>query len=167
MAQRMARGEEYRRGKGMRPRTKDPYRPRGKPAGGTSCAVCGLQVEDGIWKAPAAPRARARGRGLCPACRRIRDDYPGGLLKIMGRFSPRSRDEILNRARIVAQQESGAHPLQRFMRIEESPGEITLYFTGEHVPVRIGKALRRDFGGSLSIRYAPDAKFAAAHWTKD
>ncbi len=167
MAQRVTRGEGYRRGKGMRPRTKDPYRPRGKPAAGTSCAVCGLEVEGGVWKAPRSPRAPPRGRAICPACRRIRDDYPGGILRITGRFSRSRHDEILNRARIVAQKEAGAHPLQRLMRIEESPDETTLFFTGEHVPVRIGKALRRDFGGSLSIRYAPDEKFAVAHWTRD
>jgi hypothetical protein len=129
--------------------------------------VCGLQVVDGVWKKPPKyASTQTRGGGICPACRRIRDDYPGGLLKIAGRFSAH-RDEILNRVRIVAQKEAGAHPLQRLMRIEESPGEITLFFTGEHVPVRIGKALRRDFGGSLSIRYAPDEKFAVARWTRD
>jgi len=157
---------EYRRGRGFRPKTGDPYRSRGKLAAGTTCAVCGLVVVDGVWKKPASG-ARPRGRGICPACRGIRDDYPGGILKIKGKLSAARREEILNRARIVARQEAGAHPLQRLMQIEESPEETILYFTGEHVPVRVGKALRRDFGGSLSIRYAPDEKFAVAHWTRD
>lgn len=151
----------------MHPRTKDPYRPRGKEPASTSCAVCGLQVEDGVWKTPKPASARPRGRAICPACLRIRDDYPGGLLRITGRYSRVHREEVLNRARIVARKEAGTHPLQRLMRIEDKPGEIVLYFTGEHIPVRIGKALRSDFGGSLSIRYAADEKYAVAIWTKD
>lgn len=152
----------------MRPATKDPYQSRGKEPAGTSCAVCGRQVVDGAWKKPPASASRrTQGNGICPACRRIRDDYPGGLLKISGSFLRDHRDEILNRVRNVAQDEAGTHPLQRLMRIEESRGETTLYFTGEHIPVRIGKALRRDFGGTLSIRYAEDEKYSVAHWTRD
>lgn len=163
---RSIRGEEFKRGR-ITPPTKDPYRSSEKQTGGTSCAVCGLVVEEGVWKPPRKSDAADNGRDLCPACRRIRDDYPGGLLKITGRLPEAQRQEILNRARNVAEQEAGGHPLERFMRIAETAGETILYFTGGHVPVRIGKALRRDFGGSLSIRYTPNEKFAIAHWTRE
>lgn len=165
-AARSLRGQEFRRGR-ITPASKDPYRLPGKLAAGTSCAVCGLVVEDGVWKPPRIAAARFKGRDLCPACRRTRDDYPGGVLKITGKLPPARRQEILNRARIVVRQEADGHPMQRLMRISESSGETILYFTGDHVPVRVGKALRRDFGGRLSIRYAPDQKFAVAHWTRD
>ncbi len=58
-------------------------------------------------------------------------------------------------------------PLERIIDIKESNGEIVISATTEHLVARIGKAIQRDFGGDLQLRYAPEDKFATARWHRD
>ena len=58
----------------------DPYRDTGKLAEPTACPECSACYREGRWTWHAAPSDAAK--ALCPACRRIRDDYPGGYLTL-------------------------------------------------------------------------------------
>jgi len=147
---------------------KDPYEAKQKHPSNTRCDSCDLVFVAGVWRAaPAGTSHVATHTATCPACRRIRDDYPGGILRLGGAFTAGHREDILNRVRSLARQAQEEHPLQRLMRTEESGGEVAFYFTDGHVPVRIGKALRRDYGGDLDITYGRSQKFATARWTRE
>jgi hypothetical protein len=145
----------------------NPYgRPEKYPSD-TKCPGCGLLFHEGIWKwkdqdAKAAPQSK-----LCPACLQIRDGHTGGVVELDGSFTVSHRQELLNRIRNVEKQTLSERPLERIISIKESKTRIFVSATTEHLAARIGKAIQRDFGGTLDLRYAPEDKFASARWYRD
>lgn len=95
MPKRFAVSEVFR--KDMRFRLDNPYRRAEKYPSDTKCPQCGLLFLKGVWRWAATEPSHELQWKLCPACQQIRDDYPGGLLRLSGGFIARHREEILNR----------------------------------------------------------------------
>lgn len=153
--------------KDMRFRSTDPYRHPAKYPSDTWCPECGLVFRNGIWKRATSKPSEKTHLNHCPACLQIRDGYAGGILHLGGNFLERHREEILLRIRKLEKQSLEEHPLERIMRIAGNEKEVSVYATAEHLVARIGKALRRDFGGELEIKYARENKFASVRWFRD
>jgi hypothetical protein len=132
-----------------------------------SCPDCGLLFEGGVWKKNAAGSRADVACKLCPACVQIRGRIAGGEVRLSGSFVTSHRQELLNRIRNVEKQTSEERPLERIITIKEVSKEIVVSATTEHLTARIGKAIQRDFGGDLKLKYAPADKFATAHWRRD
>ncbi len=131
----------------------------------TRCPKCDLLFQDGVWK-----RGTSNGPQqwkLCPACLQIRDGQVGGIVQFSGAFTGNHRQELLNRIRNVEKQTQEERPLERIIAMKEGKDGITVSATTEHLVARIGKAIQRDFGGELNLKYAPEDKFAFAHWHRD
>jgi len=132
----------------------------------TRCPKCDLVFQDGVWKRGSS-NASDRAWKLCPACTQIRGGQVGGIVQCSGAFAANHRQELLNRIRNVEKQTQEERPLERIMNMKEDKNGITVSATTEHLVARIGKAIQRDFGGELSLRYAPEDKFALAYWRRD
>jgi hypothetical protein len=135
--------------------------------GDTKCPECGLVFMGGVWRKTTAAAVRGIPPKLCPACLQIRDGRAGGMVEIMGSFTPGHREELLNRIRNVEKQTAEDRPMERIISIKETKDRIVVSVTTEHLVARIGKAVQRDFGGNLQLKYAPEEKFAMAHWRRD
>jgi hypothetical protein len=133
----------------------------------TRCPKCELIFQNGAWKRGVLASKHELRWKLCPACLQIRDNQIGGTIKCTGSFIENHRQEILNRISNVARQTSEGHPLERIISTKENKNEIVISATTEHLVARIGKALERDFGGALELRYAPEDKYATAQWHRD
>jgi hypothetical protein len=139
----------------------------GKYKAHTKCPKCDLIFQNGVWKRGALESSHEMHWKLCPACIQIRDKQIGGTIKCTGSFIENHRQEILNRINNVARQTSETHPLERLINTSENKNQIVVSATTEHLIARIGKALERDFGGTLELRYAPEDKYATAQWHRD
>lgn len=142
----------------------DPYRDSRKPEDGTLCPDCGAGFHAGRWQ-------WGVGLGdihhaLCPACRRIRDDYPAGVIELQGDFVLHHKDEILGLARHHEAAETAEHPLNRIMGCTETAGGLELKTTDIHLPRRIGEALRRAYDGKLDIAHDEDGYFVRVRWER-
>ncbi len=131
------------------------------------CPECGLVYHEGMWKWKSPNGGRALQSKLCPACLQVRKGYAGGVVELGGTFVVSHRQELLNRVRNVEKLALNEHPLERIIRIEERKDKISISATTEHLTARIGKAIQRDFGGELVLKYAPEDKFATARWHRD
>ena len=127
----------------------------------------GLLFHEGIWKWKAQDVKPALQSKLCPACLQIRNGRAGGVVELDGSFTVSHRQELLNRIRNVEKQTVSERPLERIISIKESKTQILVSATTEHLAARIGKAIQRDFGGTLDLRYAPEDKFASARRDRD
>ncbi|HSW39747.1 MAG TPA: BCAM0308 family protein [Acidobacteriota bacterium] len=143
------------------------FQKSGKYPLNTRCPKCGLFFQNGVWKRAAATATKDQQWKLCPACIQIRDKQIGGIVQFSGSFAHTHRQEIVNRIHNVEKQTREERPLERIMSLEEREGEITVFATTEHLVARLGKSIQRDFGGTLSLRYAPEDKFAFVHWRRD
>lgn len=142
----------------------DTYKSRGKLPEPTVCPRCGAVFHKGRWSWARRP-AQAHVE-ICPACRRIEDKYPAGILNLSGLFLKTHKEEILN---VVHHQEEEAkreHPLCRIIGIEELEEGIVITTTDTHLPRRIGEALWHAYHGELSLHYSEDARLTRMIWKR-
>lgn len=140
----------------------DPYAERGKPAEPAACPECGAVFHGGRWRGGATtPDAHAR---LCPACKRMRDDLPAGIVLVGGDFDPSEKDEYLSLIEHTAQAERGEHPIERIMEIVDEDGGLVITTTGVHLARRIGEALQHAHRGQLEFRYGESENFVRVYF---
>lgn len=142
----------------------DPYEARVKLADPTVCPGCNAVYAAGRWRWAEAP-ADAK-QHLCPACQRIRDKVPAGIVLLRGEYLDAHRDELLNLARHQEALEKSDHPLNRIMAIIKRPDEVEITTTDIHLPRRIGDALHHAHKGELELVYAEDEYFVRVLWTR-
>ena len=150
----------------LKERIHDPYHTRLKLREATSCPQCGLRYRNGRWSTAATGAASFR-KLLCPACRRINDNYPAAELSLSGAFLHSHRVEIISRIRNVEKAERAEHPLNRIMDIEDDDGMIRITTTDLHLPRRIAHALKDAFGGESKTHYDRAGHFARFHWSRE
>jgi hypothetical protein len=139
----------------------------GKYPSNTRCPKCGLVYQDGVWKQGVSTGKHMQLEKLCPACLQIREGWIGGIVQCSGAFTDSHRRELLARIRNVEKQTQEERPLERIIRMKENRKGIEVLTTTEHLVARIAKSIHRDFGGELELRYAPEDKFAFAHWHRE
>lgn len=143
----------------------DPYHPQQKLPEPTLCPQCEAVFHEGRWHW--APRPVPSHEALCPACRRINDDYPAGVLTIGGAFARQHADEILGLVRHQEEAEKGEHPLHRIMAVEQGDDAIVVSTTDIHLPRRIGEALQHAYRGELAFHYDEEGYFIRVTWSRD
>jgi len=142
----------------------DPYLERHRPHEPAVCPSCGVVFEGGHWHwAPVPPKASAH---VCPACHRVRDEFPAGYVTLSGPFLTQHRDEIMGLVRNAEARAKGEHPLERIMQIVEANGELTITTTDIHLPRRIGEALKHAWHGDLDLNYLPDEYRVRVRWQR-
>lgn len=145
---------------------RDPYAHQGKLKQGSTCPQCGVVFADGRWQWMSAP-AEAERTQLCPACRRINDGYPAGLVTLSGGFVARHKTELLRLARNQEQAERGAHPMNRIMAIEGEGDTLILKTTDIHLPHRIGEAVKSAYDGELCEAFEHGEYFVRVTWRRE
>jgi hypothetical protein len=140
----------------------DTYKLRGKLPEPTVCPQCGAVFHKGRWTWAARPAGAHE--EACPACHRIRDHCPAGMIHLTGPGFDARKEEIL---RLVRNQEAEAkreHPLSRILSIDEDQGGTVVTTTDTHLPRRIGAALRRAHHGDLDLNYGQDPRLIRMTW---
>ena len=150
----------------LRERVHDPYRADEKLHDATGCPQCGARFRNGRWTWPTSKAGEFR-QQLCPACRRINDDYPAGEVILSGSFLKEHRDEVLATVNNIAEAEKGQHPLNRIMSIDEDNDTITVLTTDIHLPHRIAHAVEAAWGGTFTTHYDREGYFARVQWRRD
>jgi NMD protein affecting ribosome stability and mRNA decay len=142
----------------------DPYQRQQKLNEGTVCPECRAVYHQGRWQWVA--RFEGVGEELCPACRRIKDEFPAGMVTLRGGFAREHKEEMIHLARHQEEAEKKEHPLNRIMSIEEDAEGIVINTTDIHLPRRIGEAVKRAFHGEIEDRFEKDGYFVRVHWTR-
>ena len=142
----------------------DAYGTKGKWPEPTVCRECGARFVGGRWTWEAG--SGGAHETVCPACRRIADNFPAGYLKIKGPFFDGHAEEIRNLIRNTEGLEKVRHALERIIAIADQDGGLLVTTTGIHVARRIGEALERAYQGTLSFRYAEGAKRIRIYWER-
>ncbi len=131
------------------------------------CPRCGASYRNGRWtwqKAPVGSVER-----VCPACERIAQDYPAGVVDIGGGFAQSHREELINLARNVEERECREHPLKRIMSIVEGDGGIQNPVTHGKLADAIGRALKSAYEGELEHppTTGEQGNLVRIRWTRD
>lgn len=153
----------------------DPYIPREHVPDGTRCELCGSIAHGGHWHLPEDYQLPVRKEGdrsytheaLCPACRKIQDHVPGGVVRITGSFVWDHEEEIMNLIRNEAIKAMGLNPLERIMSLEYADNAIEITTTNEKLAQKIGKALHKAYSGTIEYKWSEDTKLVRVLWHRD
>lgn len=127
----------------------DPYRSDRKYPEPTVCPDCRAVHEKGRWRwREPLPGAAER---LCPACRRIREEFADGDVTLSGPFLRAHRDEIMAVVRRVSDDARRRFPLQRLIRIAEDDAQTHIFTTSAHLARSLGRAVHAAFHGELAV----------------
>lgn len=137
-----------------------------KLTGSAICPDCGVLYDNGRWQWPTAPHSVTH-EAVCPACQRIRDNKPAGMLILGGPYFTAHREEIMHLVQNKVDEQSAEHPLKRIMRINTSqPEQVAVTFTDQHSPWGVGQALRHAHRGTLDVRHSDDLDILIAEWQR-
>jgi NMD protein affecting ribosome stability and mRNA decay len=143
----------------------DPYQRQQKLDDDTVCPQCGAVYRQGRWQWGARPENSHE--ALCPACRRINDKFPAGVVELRGALGRQQKEEIVRLARHQEEAEKGEHPLNRIITIDEDADGIVINTTDIHLPRRIGEAVERAFHGNLNEVFDEGGYFVRVNWTAE
>ena len=155
-------GQKKDRPRGVAQRNPEVYRKATKPSGAQRCTECGLVEYRGRWSRRAPGRLRLAD-GLCPACRRVRERYPAGTVRVPKKLCG-DRDALVRLIRNTEKAEAAEHPLERLMDIKESGGNLVVTTTGVHLARQVAHQLARQFHRKPHFRYAEGESLVRVDW---
>ncbi len=160
-------GRRRKWGRGRAPDVHDPYAAATKLKSPAHCTTCGVIYEHGRWAWP-GPEKKTEGEEiLCPACKRIEADDPGGLLVLEGTFWPMHQTEILNLLHNVEQQDKKNFPLHRIMSAAADGNAMVVAATDPHLVQRMNDALTSAYNGQADVKHDTDEYFMQVNWFRD
>lgn len=145
-------------------REHDAYRADHKPPEPTVCPQCAATYHAGRWQWTAAPAGAHE--EMCPACRRIHDEFPAGYVTLDGAYFREHRDELMQLLDHRAEHAKAEHPLQRVMAIEDTADGVVITTTDTHLARGLGEALHHAHQGELKLRYEDAQNLVRVHWTR-
>ncbi|MDO8683825.1 MAG: BCAM0308 family protein [Armatimonadota bacterium] len=151
----------------------DPYISDLGPNEVQVCSECKSVYHDQRWYLESQAQEALKksktelGYTVCPACLKIRDKMPGGIVHLAGAFLISHKDEILNLIHNEGDRAKSINPLERVMDIETVNAGMDVLTTNERLAQRIGKALHRAYHGEVSYNWSQDTKLARVNWRRD
>ena len=150
----------------------DPYLQEMKPDEVAICRECHSVYTHQRWElenqaANALASAKHIVETLCPACQKIRDRMPGGILTLKGRFLQQHEQEIINLVHRENRKAMLINPLERIMDIEREESNIRVLTTNEKLAQKLGRAIHKAYSGDVEYKWSDDTKLARVNWHRD
>jgi hypothetical protein len=137
------------------------------------CQDCGAYHIHGRWyrkdKAQAEDlRDQEIHQVICPGCKQIHDQNPGGVLTLKGAFLAAHFDEIMHLIQNEDFNAQGINPLEKIMEItrdEDDCLEITT--TNEFLVQRLGKAVHSAYSGDIEYKFGGSDCPVRVYWQRN
>jgi NMD protein affecting ribosome stability and mRNA decay len=102
----------------------------------------------------------------CPACRRVADRNPAGIIALSGGYLEQNWNEIQNLVRRVEGQSLVKNPLGRIMAIEQGKTGITITTTEDKMAQKIGREIFRAHKGELIFSWSHEQQLVRVTWNR-
>jgi len=152
--------------------TTDPYMPRGGSQKTAVCEGCHAVYHNKRWSADpklydTVMQGPAVATLVCPACLKIRDNFPGGLVTLRGDYVLSHRQDLMSLIRNEEERARGFNPLERIMSVRENGhGSLVIATTNEKLAQRLGRALKKAFHGAVAYQWSHDNKLVRVDWER-
>ena len=152
-------------------RSTNVYLPKKGMKEAAICSRCNLVYQNKSWSLDELEARRLKDdsrvrRGTCPACRRMEDNLPGGIVTFSGDYFRKHEVEILD---IIKNEEARArvkNPLGRVMEIAQEGNVLTVTTTEEKLAQKLGKEVYRAHKGELRYQWAHEEKLVRVNWAR-
>lgn len=155
----------------MAERSTDVYLPKGGSREVALCSKCGAFYWNKRWSTDQAELGKAREEAgttqvVCPACQRMHDDNPAGVLTLSGEYLLQHEDDILNMIKNVEASGRGRNPLARIMEITQDNRILTVSTTDAKLAQKLGKEVHKAHKGDLQFLWSQAESFVRVNWTR-
>ncbi len=103
---------------------------------------------------------------ICPACQRIEDDNPAGIVTFSGNYLVEHELEILNIIKNEAEKTSIKNPLARIMEIRQEGNVMTIRTTDDKLAQKLGTNIYKAHSGNLEYQWSKDYNFVRVNWSR-
>lgn len=147
----------------------DPYEMFKAPKGPVICRTCKAIYKNKRWyidseearKLAASPGTN---KIVCPACQKIKDDYPEGIVTLTWSDLRKHEAEIRGLIANVEERALSVNPLERVMKIARLKKDLEVKTTNDRLAQRIGRELVRAFKGKVTTHWAHRDMLARVAW---
>lgn len=152
-------------------RSTDVYLPKKGIREAALCSCCGALYRRKRWSVDDEALQKARsGNKLnqvtCPACRRVADNNPAGVVTLSGEYLRWHRDDILNAIRQIEARSRTKNPLGRIMAIDQGDDFLTVTTTEDKLAQKLGRELFKAHRGELHYRWNHEEHFVRVSWSR-
>ena len=146
-------------------RSTDVYLPKRGLEEGSVCRECGVIYHNKRWQVEREGTVTTCAV-LCPACQRMEDHNPGGVVTLSGPYLAKHKKEILNEIRHTEAKSRAKNPMGRIMEIKEDAGEITVTTTEDKLAQKLGREVYRSQKGELHYQWSHDQNLVRVAWIR-
>jgi hypothetical protein len=160
---------QYTTGYKKRLSNTDPYLPRGAQ-GAAVCEGCHAVYQNKRWylNEDNLKAGTKTVSVVCPACLKIRDNFPGGIVTLQGGYVLPHKRDLLRLVKNEEERARGYNPLERIMSIRENGrGSIVISTTNEKLAQRLGRAIKKAFQGHVIYRWSHENKLVRVDWQRE
>lgn len=158
--------------KGLRTvRSTDVYLPKTGLKETAVCKKCHLIHRNKRWYLDEKESQRLlmdvkTNKGVCPACRRMEDNNPGGVVTLTGNYFKEHEHEILDLLKNEEAESRGKNPLGRIMEISQEGHVLTISTTEDKLAQKLGREVYKAHKGELHYQWSHDQNFVRVNWTR-
>lgn len=158
--------------KGFRPsRSTDVYLPKAGLKDTAVCKKCALVYHDKRWvldeqKGKELLADTSVGSGICPACRRMADNNPAGVVIFTGEYFSEHENEILNLLNHIEAKSRTKNPLGRIMEISQEGKVLTVTTTEDKLAQKLGREVFKAHKGELHYSWSHEEGVVRVSWKR-
>ncbi|HOI15998.1 MAG TPA: BCAM0308 family protein [Geobacteraceae bacterium] len=136
------------------------------------CKKCGIIYRQKRWIMDPAELEQvkadpAAGTMVCPACQRMRDNVPGGVVTFSGEYLNKHEEEILELVKNIEAKSRAKNPLGRIMEIRQEGAVLTVSTTEDKLAQKLGRDIFRSHKGDLHFKWSEGENFVRVDWKRD
>jgi len=152
-------------------RSSDVYLPKGGSREVALCSKCTAFYRNKRWSTDSAElkkigTAAGTVKVLCPACQRMNDNNPAGVLSLAGDYLLEHENEILNIVKNIEADTRAKNPLARIMEISQDKKNLIIATTDAKLAQKLGKEVYKAHKGELHFKWSQADSFVRVNWTR-
>ncbi|AMV73875.1 BCAM0308 family protein [Desulfuromonas carbonis] len=149
----------------------DPYLPGEGLKEPAVCRSCAAFYRNKRWYLDPQELERLRASAevhevTCPACQKIAEHYPEGVVTLRGTYLWNHEEEIRNILRNEEGRAMAKNPLQRIIRMEREGEDLIIETTEEKLAEHLGRALHKAHHGDLQVSWSDDHAICRVTWER-
>ena len=153
-------------------RSSDVYLPKRGLEEKSLCKSCGALYHNKRWYMDEAELKMVRGEAginkvVCPACQRIEDGNPAGIVTLSGSYVAKHARDIINAAKHVEAKSMLKNPLGRIMEVKEEQNIITIATTEDKLAQKVGREIYKAHHGELHYQWSHEENFVRVNWKRE
>jgi NMD protein affecting ribosome stability and mRNA decay len=149
----------------------DPYIPEEGPPALSLCESCHALYHNKRWYLDVAAFEAAKAGGdfhwvTCPACQKIAERYPEGIVTLRGDYFWDHEEEIRNILKNEEEKAMAKNPLERIIRMEREGNDLVIETTEEKLAEHLGRALHKAHQGELKVSWTEEHSVCRVTWER-